>query len=141
MRVLALADNTHVPKEAGDHLPSGSPLLAGLRVKYAQGLDTYNTEESYVPAHLRGPQLADSPQALADLQRAAHIRATGCLPQAKRGTMPLEGAVGDVVLLRSGGVPYLRPSVALERRYINLAPEVPQLDAMVKRDPTAAALW
>ena len=55
--------------------------------------------------------------------------------------MPFAAAVGDVVLLTSGGVPYLPHSVALEQWYVDLAPKVPQLDAMVTRDPSAAALW
>ena len=138
--ILALADNTHVTAEAEDHQPSGGSLLDRLWVTYAQGLHAYDTEELYVPAQSSEvPQPAGSPLTLADLKRAAHIRATGCLHQADRGTVPF--AMGDVVLLTSGGVPYLRHSVALERQYVGLAPEVRQLDAMVTRDLTSSALW
>ena len=136
--VLAPADNTHVPTEAEDHHPSGSPLPDRLRVIYAQGLQAYDAEELYVLAQSSEVQQpAGSPQTLANLQCAAHIGATGCLHQAERGTVPYAATVGVVVLQTSGGVPYLRHSVALERQYISLAPEVPQREAMVTRDPTA----
>ena len=105
VRVLALADNTHVTTEAEDHQPSGSTLLDRLRVAYARGLHAYDAEELYVPSQSSEVlQPAGNPQTLADLQRAAHIRATGRLHRAERGTVPFAAAVGDGVLLTSKGV-------------------------------------
>ena len=55
--------------------------------------------------------------------------------------MPFAADVGGVAVLKTGGVPYLRHSVAMERRYEQLAPAMPHFDALLRRDPAAGTSW
>ena len=141
-RVLALADNTHVTTEGEDHTVSDSPYVDNLRVQYAAGLHLWQADEVYVPAQQDFASGAPSPApGLAGLQHRAHSLATSRMSDVEEGPMPFAADVGGVAVLTTGGVPYLRHSVAMERRYEQLAPAMPHLDALLHRDPAAGTSW
>ena len=58
------------------------------------------------------------------LQRAVQALATARLPMAERATLPFVTSAGDLTLLASDSVPFLRHTVAVERRHCDLAPHV-----------------
>ena len=141
-RVLALADNTHVTTEGEDHTVSDSPYVDNLRVQYAAGLHLWQADEVYVPAQQDFASGAPSPApGPAGLQHRAHSLATSRMSDVEEGPMPFAADVGGVAVLTTGGVPYLRHSVAMERRYEQLAPAMPHLDALLHRDPAAGTSW
>ena len=140
--VLALADNTHVTTEGEDHVVSDSPYVDSLRVQYAAGLHLWQADEVYVPAQWDFASGAPTPApGQASLWHMAHNLATSRMPEVEEGPMPFAADVGGVAVLTIGGVPYLRHYVAMERRYEQLAPAMPHLDALLSRDPEAGTSW
>ena len=71
----------------------------------------------------------------------AHSLATSRMPEGEEGPRLFAADVGGVAVLTAGGVPYVRHSVAMERRYEQLAPAMPHLDALLRRDLKAGLPW
>ena len=78
---------------------------------------------------------------IASLQHGAHSWATSRMSDVEEGPLPFAVDVRGVAVLTTGDVLYLRHSVAMERQSEQLAPAMPHLDALLRRDPAAGTSW